>query len=115
MIETKKRTQEYLNTSSHLDHKSYCGKYQDRKVGTISISFEEESLILQFDHNPAFQARLSHWHFDTFKINWLDPYIPTGLLTFQLNSQGEPVKISLDQPNLLDVDFSELDLIKLVE
>ena len=111
----KKDSSRVLKTRSHLDHKSYCGKYQDRKAGTISISFEEESLILRFDHNPAFQARLSHWHFDTFKINWFDPYIPTGLLTFQLNSQGEPVKINLDQPNLLDVDFSELDLIRLVE
>ena len=111
----KKENSRVLNTSSHLDQKSYCGIYQDRMVGTISISFEEETLILKFDHNPAFQARLSHWHFETFKINWLDPYIPSGFLTFQLNSLGEPVKISLDQPNLLDVDFSELDLIKLGE
>lgn len=111
----KKDNSRILNTRSHLEPQAYCGIYQDRMVGTISISYEEGSLILKFDRNPAFQAQLSHWHFETFKINWFDPYIPSGLLTFQLNSLGEPVKISLDQPNLLDVDFSELDPIKLSE
>jgi CubicO group peptidase (beta-lactamase class C family) len=111
----KKENSRVLNTRSHLDQQAYCGIYQDRMVGNLSIAIEEGSLILRFNNNPAFQAQLSHWHFDTFKINWLDPYISSGWLTFQLNSLGEPIKILLDQPKLLDVDFAELDLMRLVE
>jgi hypothetical protein len=111
----KKENSRVLNTRSHLDQQAYCGIYQDRMVGNLSIAIEEGSLILRFNNNPAFQARLNHWHFETFKINWLDPYIPSGWLTFQLNSLGEPIKILLDQPKLLDVDFAELDFMRLVE
>jgi len=63
-------------------------------------------------HTASFTAQLTHWHYDTFRIDWQDPIIPDGLLTFALNMYGQVTEIQLDQMNLLDVDFSELHPIK---
>ncbi len=108
----KKHDLRVSDTRPHLNLASYCGVYSDRMVGNIIIALEKGSLYLRFENNPAFQARLNHWHYETFEINWLDDYIPSGLLTFQHNSLGKPVKIVFDQPRLLDVHFSELEIIK---
>jgi CubicO group peptidase (beta-lactamase class C family) len=111
-IRKKKLDCRIPDTRAHLNLENYCGVYCDRKVGNVNITLENGSLFLRFEQNSAFQARLSHWHYETFEINWLDEYIPSGLLTFQHDSLGKPEKIKLDQPRLLDVDFSELEIIK---
>ncbi|HSM25697.1 MAG TPA: serine hydrolase [Anaerolineaceae bacterium] len=99
-----------LNTkpSSPLD--KFCGEYFDPKVGAITVSQTQNKLRLDFEESNCFHAELTHWHLDTFEILWDDPYIPNGLLTFILDKNGMPEQIVLKQPNLLDVDFSELEI-----
>jgi hypothetical protein len=80
--------------------------------GAIDIVPENEHLVIKFRHTPAFTGDLEHWHHDTFRIKWRDPVIPDGFLTFQLNMKGTVSRILLDQPNLLDVDFSELEIFR---
>jgi hypothetical protein len=53
---------------------------------------------------------LTHWEIDTFEIIWDDPYIPNGLINFKFDENGTPEQLFFDQPNLLDVDFSELEI-----
>ena len=100
------------NTSPSLDLKAYCGDYFDPKTGKIEVSQDHQKIRLSFQESNCFHATLTHWHLDTFQIEWDEPYIPNGLLTFVLDSNHQPVRINLDQPNLLDVDFSELDIRK---
>ena len=97
------------NTSPSLTLDQYAGIYQDSAYGELSVKQENCRLVLRFSHTPAFTADLEHWHYDTFKIIWRDPYIPKGLVTFLLGSDGKVNAFHLDQPRLLDVDFSELD------
>jgi len=100
------------NTSPSLNLKAYCGDYFDPKTGKIEVSQDHQKIRLSFQESNCFHATLTHWHLDTFQIEWDEPYIPNGLLTFVLDSNHQPVRINLDQPNLLDVDFSELDIRK---
>jgi hypothetical protein len=99
-------------TYPSLDKNKYAGKYYDRMYGAIDIVPENEHLVIKFRHTPAFTGDLEHWHHDTFRIKWRDPVIPDGFLTFQLNMKGTVSRILLDQPNLLDVDFSELEIFR---
>jgi hypothetical protein len=87
----------------------YAGRYRDAAAGDAQVAIEEGRLVLRFEHAPCFTADLEHWHYDTFRAIWRDPYVPPGLVTFPLSSSGMVTEMRIDQPKLLDVDFGELD------
>lgn len=92
---------------------SYAGVYNDEMYGDINLSLiHKEELELSFSHTPLFKGRLIHWQFDTFKIDWYDIRVPDGFLTFNFNSKREILGFTIDQENLLDVDFGELEIKK---
>jgi len=70
---------------------------------------------MQFEHTHIFTGVLTHWHYNTFHINWKDIRIPDGWVTFQVNSDNEITGFTLDQEKLLDVDFAELEVIRVKE
>ena len=96
-------------TSPALPAEGYAGPYRDAAAGDAQVALEEGRLVLRFEHAPCFTADLEHWHYDTFRATWRDPNIPPGLLTFPLSSKAAVTEMRFDQPNLLDVDFGELD------
>ncbi|MEM7487433.1 MAG: DUF3471 domain-containing protein [Bacteroidota bacterium] len=101
------------NTSLTLDLNAYTGTYADTMYGEIDIhKTASGGLEISFAHTPIFKGQMEHWHYDTFKIDWTDIRIPNGYVTFNFNSDGEILGMSLDQENLLDVDFSELEILK---
>ena len=79
------------------------------------MTLEDERLVLRFDATPAFTADLSHWHYDTFRLDWRDPVIPWGLATFPLDAHGKVAALQFAQPQLLDADFAELDFRRMPE
>lgn len=94
----------------------YAGAYRKRMYGDLLINEADGGLTLYFTHTPAFTASLEHWHYDTFRLLWHDPVIPDGFITFAFDADGEVTGFTLDQPNLLDVDFTELgDIVKVKE
>jgi CubicO group peptidase (beta-lactamase class C family) len=100
-------------TNPSLEIQKYAGKYSDKMYGDILINYTEKGgLEISFSHSPIFTGKLKHWHFDTFKIDWNDIRVPDGFLTFNFNSKREILGFSIDQENLLDVDFGELNILK---
>lgn len=99
-------------THPSLSMEDYAGLYADRGHGEIYLEIQDGRLVLRFGHTPAFTADLEHWHLDTFMLHWRDPYVPDGLATFELDSHGRVRRIVLDQPNLLDVDFNEMEIVR---
>jgi hypothetical protein len=101
------------NTIPSLDLEKYVGKYIDKMYGDILINYTDSGeLGISFSHSQVFRGKLEHWHFDTFKIDWYDFRVPNGFLTFNFNSKREILGFSIDQDNLLDVDFGELEIKK---
>ena len=101
------------NTIPSLDLEKYAGKYIDKMYGDILINYTDSGeLGISFSHSQVFRGKLEHWHFDTFKIDWYDFRVPNGFLTFNFNSKREILGFSIDQDNLLDVDFGELEIKK---
>ncbi|PIY12703.1 MAG: hypothetical protein COZ17_02815 [Flavobacteriaceae bacterium CG_4_10_14_3_um_filter_33_47] len=100
-------------TRPSLEIQKYAGKYGDKMYGDILINYTESSeLEISFSHSSIFTGKLEHWHFDTFIIDWNDIRVPDGFLTFNFNSKREILGFSIDQENLLDVDFGELNILK---
>ena len=102
-------------TSPSLPLQDYAGKFRDILYGDAGVTLENDLLVLRFDHSPCFTGDLEHWHYDTFRIHWRDPLIPKGLVTFTLTSNAEVSAMRFDQPRLLDVDFGELNFIRIKE
>ena len=97
-----------------LPPSSYAGVYNDEMYGDIHIRLiDNETLELSFSHTPLFKGRLIHWEFDTFKIDWYDRRVPDGFINFNFNSKREILGFSMDQENLLDVDFGEIEIKKM--
>ena len=112
-IESSNNISRITNTNSSFEIKDYTGKYSDKMYGDIWIKkINEQELEITFSHSKVFSGKLKHWHFDTFKIDWYDIRVPDGFLTFNFNSKREILGFSLDQENLLDVDFGELTVLK---
>lgn len=110
---SSKNLSRIINTNSSLATKDYTGKYTDKMYGEIFIKkINEDELEIAFSHTKVFRGKLKHWHFDTFKIDWYDIRVPDGFLTFDFNSKREILGFSIDQENLLDVDFGELNILK---
>ncbi|MBS1765172.1 MAG: serine hydrolase [Bacteroidetes bacterium] len=95
-----------------LDLKLYAGIYNDKMYGDIIVNYNGGNLEVDFSHTPLFKAKLKHWHYDTFIVDWYDPRVPDGFITFNFNAKREITGITLEQQNLLDVDFSELEIKK---
>jgi hypothetical protein len=114
-IKKEKYASQILNTKPSFNLEKYCGTYQDRMYGDVFVMLENNKLIMSFSHTPSFRAEMEHWHYDTFSLNWIDPVIPDGLVTFAVNSKGDITELKLDQPDLLDVNFCELELIRVVK
>lgn len=111
--DTPKKVLQIPNTKTSLTIKEFSGTYSDKMYGDILINVANEGeLEISFAHTKVFRGKLKHWHFDTFKIDWYDIRVPNGFLTFNFNSKREIVGFSIDQENLLDVDFGELEIKK---
>jgi CubicO group peptidase (beta-lactamase class C family) len=88
--ETIKRRQSNRATGStpSLPLEKYAGIYQDPWYGSVSIKFENGSLIFRLDHTPHAIADLQPWQNDTFQAHWRDRTIEDAFLTFTLKPDG---------------------------
>jgi CubicO group peptidase (beta-lactamase class C family) len=119
MLERKKKSSSDIEksriggTKTSLDLNYYSGTYADEMYGDITISVNNDgNLEIAFSHSPIFQGVLNHWHYDTFKVDWYDVRVPDGFVTFNFNSKREILGVTIDQENLLDVDFGEIEIIR---
>ena len=106
-------TQRIKSTFPSQKIESYTGTYTDDMYGKILIKeISDKHLEISFSHTPLFSGKLKHWHYDTFLIDWYDIRVPNGFLTFNFDAKHNITGFSLEQENLLDVDFSELTIRK---
>ncbi|QES89226.1 serine hydrolase [Rhizosphaericola mali] len=101
------------NTKPSFDLNVYAGTYHDNLIGDIYVKQNNNNLEIIFPNNDIFHGKLSHWQYDTFLVDWNDIRIPNGFITFNSNINREITGITIEEQNLLDVDFTELDIKKL--
>jgi hypothetical protein len=51
---------------------------------------------------------MEHFHYDTWKVHFRDPYLPFALVTFELTHTGDVCGLKIDLPSA-DFHFHMLD------
>lgn len=105
------RTVEGTAPSHGLD--AYTGTYTGSMYGDARVGVEDGGLVLRLLPNPELVADLTHLQYDTFLIEWRQPFpwFGKGVAQFLLDPAGEVVELKLDVPNQ-DLWFTELELKK---
>ena len=62
-----------LNTKPSLPLSAYAGTYHTDVYGDMVVKLVNGALEIDFEHTPALNSKLSHWHYDTFKMEWKTP------------------------------------------
>jgi CubicO group peptidase (beta-lactamase class C family) len=65
---------------------AYAGTYEHPLYGTAVVEEVEGSLVIGV--GPNFLGDLDHWHLDTFRSVWRDPYLGRAFVTFRINRDG---------------------------
>ena len=62
-------------------------------------------LRIDFRQTPDMAGTLSHWQYDTFRVDWDDPSIEPAYATFALDAEGKVARITMKAVSPL-ADFS---------
>jgi hypothetical protein len=98
-----------LNTTPSMTHTVISGTYRSPMYGDIRIAEENGQLIIDFIQGPDLKAKLSHWHYDTYQIEWMKKQSWFNFGTVQINkdNNNKPVSLTFDVPND-DIFFEEI-------
>jgi len=100
-------------TKASLGESGYTGLYVDAMYGEAEISLGENGLVLTLlPAKELFTSEMEHWHYDTFRIKFVDDFLPYGFVTFSFDSYGKVSGFKIDLPNN-DFHFFNLDFKKL--
>ncbi|MGH8216840.1 MAG: serine hydrolase [Rhodanobacteraceae bacterium] len=72
----------------------YAGDYRDDLDGIARLELHDGRLVLHLG-NPAFTGDLRHWHGNTFRVTWREPFYGDDYVTFDVGPLGKPTRVSL--------------------
>jgi CubicO group peptidase (beta-lactamase class C family) len=88
------------DTQPSYSQEKYVGVYEDKMYGKAEISINDGKMnISLLPTKKLFTSEMTHWHFDTFRIKFNDPFLPEGFVTFHKDSRGEITHFTIDLPN----------------
>jgi len=101
-------------TSPTIGEDAFIGNYYDPMYGAVEILRENGKLVIDFKPAPHLKADLSHWHYNTYKLDWqeIHAWFDFGTIRFELNNNQEVEGIEFDVPND-DIFFEEIHLKKM--
>ena len=93
--------------------KNFVGTYQDKMYGNAQVILENGTLTLTLlPAKEIFYSKMEHWNKNTFKIVFKDPFLPYGLVTFEMSDQNKVTGFKIDLPSH-DFHFNNLDFKKI--
>jgi CubicO group peptidase (beta-lactamase class C family) len=102
------------DTKPNLNADEISGLYRDPMYGDISIINQQGQLMIDFKSSPDLKARLIHWQYDVYKLDWLkpQPWFSFGTVQILMDNNGKPNKLLFDVPND-DIFFEEIKAVRL--
>ncbi len=81
--------------------------------GDIRIEMNEGQLMINFIHAPGLNAKLTHWHYDTYLLEWLKPqsWFSFGTVQILKDNNNQPSELRFDVPND-DIFFEEIHAVR---
>ncbi|MFK7922294.1 MAG: serine hydrolase [Bacteroidia bacterium] len=109
----KRQSARIMDTKPALELSAFAGTYHSDMYGDIEILLENDQLTMHIPHAPSLDAKLAHWHYDTFEIKWNETHawFDFGTLNFELGNNGAITGATFDVPND-DIFFEEIELVK---
>ena len=102
-------------TELSLELEGYTGTYTDDMYGNALVELTDNQLTLTLlPAKELMHSSMVHWHYDTFQIDFADPFLPKGLMSFHLNSRGEADYFTLDIYSP-DFHFQKLKFVRTTE
>ncbi len=88
-------------TQPSLPPDAWTGYYEDRWYGRAIVGQKKDgSLVLTFEPaSEVFTGPLTHWHYDTWRVDFRDPFLTFGLVTFEMDAYGRPTGFTIDLPS----------------
>jgi CubicO group peptidase (beta-lactamase class C family) len=97
------------NTQPSVAQAAYVGTYNDRTYGDVKVSNQDGGLFFSMEPSKElFSGKMEHFHYDTWKVQFNDPYLPFALVSFQIGPKAEVQGLKIDLPNG-DFHFWQLD------
>jgi CubicO group peptidase (beta-lactamase class C family) len=98
-----------MDTNPTMSNDEISGIYRDDMYGEIKIASEGGKLYIDFTASPGLKAELTHWHFDTYLINWIreQAWFSFGTVQILKDNNGKPSGLQFDVPND-DIFFEEI-------
>ncbi|HKJ92385.1 MAG TPA: serine hydrolase [Longimicrobiales bacterium] len=81
------------DTHPSLDLDAYAGTYTDSLYGTVSVTRDGDHLRIAAGH---LAGPLRHWHFDTFRAIWDNPYAGKAFVTFRLDAMAHVETLEIE-------------------
>jgi hypothetical protein len=73
----------------------YAGEYSDPWYGPISIAESDGRLVVDFKQSPGMVGDMTHWQYDTFRVDWRDRTIEPAFVTFALGADGAVERVTM--------------------
>jgi CubicO group peptidase (beta-lactamase class C family) len=91
----------------------YAGTYRSEWYGDVTLSSENDRLVIRFSHTPALVGDLSHWQHDSFIVRWRDRELRAdAYITFALNPDGSIAEARMAPASpIVDFSFDFQDLV----
>jgi CubicO group peptidase (beta-lactamase class C family) len=109
----KKQTSTPARAGPSLPLERYAGEFADAWYGKVAIAHGDGRLTMDFKQTPGMSGPLTHWQYDTFRVDWRDPLIEPAYVTFALKADGAIDRISMKAVSPLadfSFDYQDLDL-----
>src|SRR5688572_22564589 len=111
LAKLKEETSSSARVGPSLPLTGYAGDFADIWYGPISITHADGRLTLDFKQTPGMLGKLTHWQYDTFRVDWRDPLIEPAYVTFALTAKGTIDRVTMRAVSpLADFSFDYQDL-----
>jgi len=110
----KQRTDAHVTgTTPSMSANTIQGLYRCPMYGDIRIEVNNGDLMINFVHAAGLKAKLKHWHFDTYQLEWLEPqsWFSFGTVQFLKDNNNQPAELRFDVPND-DIFFEEIHAVR---
>ena len=75
----KQQTSTPARVGPSLPLERYAGAFADAWYGPIAIAHRDGRLTMDFKQTPGMTGELTHWQYDTFRVDWRDSPDRAGL------------------------------------
>ncbi len=101
-IRKKQEDQRLSGTHPSLSAEGYLGVYANPIYGDVSVTLENNRLVLHLGAHPMVFGPLEHWHADTYFCTWSSPTYEESFVHFSIGMDGRAESLRFKVAEFID-------------